>query len=66
MVKLYQSHLPSIDKILSGYNLLSEDYSYTSQELIALIGDHMADCDEFTSQQIVSFLTKHQYILPVF
>ena len=66
VVKLYQSHLPSIDKILSGYNLLSEDYSYTSQELIALIGDHMADCDEFTSQQIVSFLTKHQYILPVF
>lgn len=65
MVQLYLSHLPSIENILAGYNLLSDNYRYTSQEIIALMGDHLHDCDELASQQIVSFLAKHQYILPI-
>ena len=64
MVQLYLSQLPSVDNILAGYNLLSDDYRYTSAEIIVLIGDHINNCDQSTSQQIVSFLVKHQYIVP--
>ena len=65
IIQVYLSHLPSIKNIVAGYNLLSGDCQYTSQQLIALIGEHLHDCDEFASQQIVSFLAKHQYILPI-
>ena len=64
IVQIYLSHLPPIANIVAGFNLLSDDHQYTSQELIALMFEHLHDCDEFVSQQIVSFLAKHQYILP--
>ena len=63
IVQIYLSHLPSIEKIVAGYNLLSDDLQYTSQEIITLMVEHLHDCDEFASQQIVSFLVKHQYIV---
>ena len=65
IVQIYLSHLPSIENIIAGYNLLSDNCRYTSQELIDLMADHLHDCDELASQQIVSFLAKHQYILPI-
>ena len=63
VVEIYLSHLPSIEKIVLA-TLLSDKCRYTSYEIIVLMTDHLYDCDEFASQQIVSFLAKHQPFFP--
>ena len=65
VVQLYLSHLPPIPNIIASYDLLSEGCQYTFQDIVALVDNHFIDCDELASQQIVAFLVKHQFILPV-